>query len=265
MATYFFTYPFAISGDQMAIDTTNPGTGIMSYQQGYPVPYQLDMDTDPAARPVDRQQTNRLMFDITDNLNQYQTHAVPQWVTAAQNLGVALPYDLYAKVRYNVANPGVEGAGTLVYTNLIQGNITTPGADSSWWANGESLSVNVPETPGVSLPTTNVPTNIASLTLPQGAKWAVYGNAMFDFTDASPGFRVWCNTVSATEPDLSKTASGSAQTALDDSRLGCSAPVLIVDTTAAPVTVYLSGYGQFSVGSVNGSGSITAVPIGTAA
>ncbi len=263
--TYFFTYPFAVSGDQAAVDTSNPGTGDMSYQQGYPVNYQLNLLTDPAARPINRQQFNRLMFDVTDNLNQYQTHAIAQWVPAAANLGVALPYDIYAKVRYNVSNPGVEGAGTLVYTNLVQGNITTPGADNSWWSNGQTLSVNVPDASAVPLPVTNVPTDVTSLTLPPGAKWAVYGNIMFDFTDQSPGYRVWCNTVSATEPDISLTSSGAAQTSLDGSRLGCPAPVLIVDTTAGAVTVYLSGWGQFTVGSVTGSGSIIAIPIGSAA
>ena len=119
-APYYYVYPFAVDGNLEAVPTSDPGTGAMSYQDGFTINYEQDLLTVPTALPIPRTQFNQVVFDITNNIQQYQQHAAPQWTPASANLGTALPYDIYAKVRYNVGSPGNDGAGTLVYTNIVR-------------------------------------------------------------------------------------------------------------------------------------------------
>jgi microcystin-dependent protein len=121
----FFVYPFAVSGDKTAIPDPLQGSGSVSYNQGWGPDYGLDLSTDPAALPIPRDQTNQLYYDITDAINQYQTHGIPDFITTSDNLGTAFPYDLYAYVRYD------DGTGFKIYENQVQGNTALP-TDPSW-------------------------------------------------------------------------------------------------------------------------------------
>lgn len=121
----FFVYPFAVSGDKAAIPDPLQGSGSVSYNQGWGPDYGLDLNTDPAALPIPRDQTNQLYYDITNAINQYQTHGTPDFITTSDNLGSPFPYDLYAYVRYD------DGSGFKIYENQVQGNTTLP-TDPSW-------------------------------------------------------------------------------------------------------------------------------------
>lgn len=148
--TYFFKYPFASSGTRTSIDTTNATPdGPVSYQYGFGIDYQLVLGTDVNALPINRGQSNQLYFDITDNLNQYQTQGVPNWITSVDNGGTPYSYDIYAVVRYDA------GGGTLVYENQIQDNTSTPGDDDTWLpiqGGGGPPTGSVIDFAGISLP-----------------------------------------------------------------------------------------------------------------
>jgi len=122
----FFVYPFALNGDKgTGIPDAKQGSGSVSYDEGWGPDYALDLTTDPAALPIPRDDTNRLYYDITNAINQYQTHGTPDFITTADNLGSPFPYDLYAYVRYD------DGSGFKIYENQVQGNTTLP-TDPSW-------------------------------------------------------------------------------------------------------------------------------------
>ena len=135
MSTYFYVYPFGVNamGDLSPVSTL-PDGNLVSYSQGWPVNYQQDLLTISTAEPINRQQTNQMFYDITNNINQYQTQGVPLWITAGQNTtianpsGVPFPYPLYARVAYNSSNPNY----IQIWENQVDGNTATPGADNTW-------------------------------------------------------------------------------------------------------------------------------------
>ena len=124
MAKYF-VYPFGINGDLTPIPDTGPTSGPVNYQYGFGIDYQLPFPSDPSALPIPRNEFNELMFDTTGAIQQYQQNGVPDFITAAENLGVAFPYPIYARVRYD------DGGGFKVYENQVAANTTTP-PDPSW-------------------------------------------------------------------------------------------------------------------------------------
>lgn len=132
MDTYFYVYPFADSGGKIDVPTDTTGTGEVSYEQGWTENYELDLTTDPDALPIPRQKSNSLMFNVTDNLRQYQTQGTPQWITAADNNpgGVPTPfaYDIYAVVRHDAGL----GDGLQIYENQVAANTDEPGTTDTW-------------------------------------------------------------------------------------------------------------------------------------
>ena len=133
VANKFFAYPFGTAGDLTAIPNPTQVGGSVSYQSGFTVNYQDQLGVNPSALPINRAQFNQLMNDITTAAAQYQSEGTPQWIPASQTTNAApFPYDIYARVRYNVSSPGTEGAGNQVYENQVQGNTATPGADNTW-------------------------------------------------------------------------------------------------------------------------------------
>lgn len=141
-ATYFYKYPFAISPDTPL--STNPvptssATPYMSYQNGYTVNYQEDLLNNVNALPLIRTQMNVLFNDITTNIQQYQIQGTPNWITNAQNLGVAFPYPLYARVLYTDGK---------IYENQLLNNTAVPGSSpgtDNWLiiSGGNEIAVNV--------------------------------------------------------------------------------------------------------------------------
>ncbi len=121
----FFIFAFADDGDKTAIPDDTQISGSVSYEEGYGFDYQRDLATDPLAKAFPRAQNNQLMFDITDNIQQYQTHGVPNFITTSDNDGSPYPYDIYARVRYD------DGSGFKIYENQVNGNTTLP-TDNSW-------------------------------------------------------------------------------------------------------------------------------------
>ncbi len=120
--TYFYVYPFG-STDYVDIDTSLNPDGVVSYQQGYTENYQEDLISDATALPIERTKFNGLMYEVTLNLQQYQTLGTPFWINASQNLGVAYPYGLYARVAYDA------GSGLQIWESQVSPNTSTPGAN----------------------------------------------------------------------------------------------------------------------------------------
>ncbi|WP_460208455.1 Ig-like domain-containing protein [Klebsiella oxytoca] len=119
----FFRVPWASSGDRASISETQNSDGTVSYQEGWGEDYQKDMLTDANAKPVERDVMNAALNDITVAIRQYQTNGYPEWITTADNNGVAFGYDAGVVVSYNGA----------LYLSLMAGNTATPGADAAKW------------------------------------------------------------------------------------------------------------------------------------
>lgn len=123
----YFLNPFGTSGDKTTIPNDVQVSGSVSYASGWGLDYQKNLATDPTAKAVPRAQTNQLMYDITTNIQQYQQHGVPEFITTADNGGVAFPYSKYAIVRYD---DGVNGFRT--YQSLVDTNSTLPTNTTNW-------------------------------------------------------------------------------------------------------------------------------------
>lgn len=122
MARYF-QFPWAVTGDRTAVPfPTDPG-GDVSVAQGFGPAYEI-APGQPGWKPVPREETNGYLYDITDNIRQYQLNGAPEWYSASDNNGVAISYPLNAIVRRN----------DLVYRSLVAANTVEPGTDPTRWA-----------------------------------------------------------------------------------------------------------------------------------
>jgi microcystin-dependent protein len=135
----YFLNPFATSGDKTAIPDAVQVSGSVSYASGWGLDYQKNLATDPTSKPVPRSQTNQLMYDITTNIQQYQQHGVPEFITTADNGGVAFPYSKYAIVRYDSSGVGTDYK---LYQSLVDSNSTLPTNTTNWrWLDPDSEQV----------------------------------------------------------------------------------------------------------------------------
>lgn len=100
-STHFYRFPWAVSGDKTPVPDVAPGSGAVSYPQGFGPDYERDPTLDPLAKRVPRDETNQYLFDITSNLRAWQIGGSPEWVTAAQNGGVAVTYPIASIVRHD--------------------------------------------------------------------------------------------------------------------------------------------------------------------
>lgn len=116
----FFRFPWASTGDKTTIPDETDVAGFVSYQQGYGNDYARDPASDPLAKLIERDKMNQLFSDLTENAQYWQTHAFPEYITAAQNGGVDYAYDELAIVRYD------SGTGYKVYQNTVAGNTNLP-------------------------------------------------------------------------------------------------------------------------------------------
>lgn len=100
MATKRFIKPFGEDGLRVPISDTPSGTDV-NYETGYPEQYGFDPVTDPEARFVELTQENQILNDITGNIKLWQEDNYPDFITAANNGGVAHEYKKGIVVSYN--------------------------------------------------------------------------------------------------------------------------------------------------------------------
>lgn len=122
----FFRFPFALNGDRAVIPDEAQSDGSISFNQGFGPDYERNPTSDPLAKRVPRDETNQYLYDITDNIRQYQLNGTPDWTTAAQNGGAPVAYSYGARVRYDA------GSGARVWQSASLNNTSTPGADANW-------------------------------------------------------------------------------------------------------------------------------------
>lgn len=120
--TKLIRIPFADNGDKAEVPLTQQEDGSVSYAQGYTPNYELDPNTDPSAKRVERTKMNRIFNDITAAIKEIQGNGITPWIAAADNGGVAFSYPAGALVSYN----------GLAYLSLSANNTATPGAGTTW-------------------------------------------------------------------------------------------------------------------------------------
>ncbi|QRE00537.1 hypothetical protein [Burkholderia phage BCSR129] len=130
--------PWASSGNKRSLaDRTSDGT--VSYDTGYGPQYEGSVDSTgkvtSALRPIDREGLNGLLFDVTDNLREWQLKGFPEWVQPAGSADDP-GYFRAAIVRYN---------GTL-YQSLSDGNTSLPTNVSAWdvYLSSQELLYRIP-------------------------------------------------------------------------------------------------------------------------
>lgn len=134
----FFRFLFGVSGTRAAVPDDADPSGYVSYEEGFPSDYELPK-SNPSRKPVPRDKTNQIYYDLTSTLKQYQQYGIPEWVAAADNDGVALSYSKGIRVYYSAD----AGATWNIYKSLQDSNTATPGTDATKWAL-ESLYNQVP-------------------------------------------------------------------------------------------------------------------------
>jgi hypothetical protein len=179
----FIRSPFAVTGDRTAIpETVQPG-GSMSWPEGFGPDYERDPTTDPDAKRIPREETNQYLFDLSDNIRQYQVAGFPVYAPPSENGGVAVAYPINAYVRWN----GGAGVAWVVYYSLINNNNVEPGTDPAKWAVFDPVSL-------ASLKATQGETNTGEGTKLAGAlelvraaregRWTFGGAATYDSANA---------------------------------------------------------------------------------
>lgn len=118
----FFRLPFATTGDKTAVPDAVDSNGNVSYSQGYGFDYQRQK-TDPAAKNIERDKMNQILFDITTAIAEIQSQGAPDFITSALNGGTAYSYGQYAIVKYSGA----------LYISLVAANTALP-SDATKWA-----------------------------------------------------------------------------------------------------------------------------------
>lgn len=117
MSTKYFIYPFGVSGTRASVPNGAQMDGTVSYEEGFPVGYQLDY-SDPASLNVPRDQFNQALYDVTLAIKQIQEHGFPEFITSAMNGGSPFGYDINACV-YQPADGNN-------YCSLISSNTDVP-------------------------------------------------------------------------------------------------------------------------------------------
>jgi hypothetical protein len=118
----FFKYAFAQSGDRAAIPNPTDPSNTLTYQEGFSERYEEDLNSDPSALPIPRDQFNQLMNDVTGAVQTLEVHGVPDFISTADNDGVAYSYDAGAFVWYSGS----------IYQSLTGSNNTLPTDAEKW-------------------------------------------------------------------------------------------------------------------------------------
>lgn len=126
MQQKYFLFPFASSGSTTEIPDAIQSSGSVSYQEGFSSLYSEDPLTQPTALEIDRQNWNAVMYDITQNLQDYQQFGSPESIAASQNGGTAFAYDIGAIIR-----AGAAGTWKL-FKSLVTNNTAAIVEGSNW-------------------------------------------------------------------------------------------------------------------------------------
>lgn len=127
MAGRFFDTPFGVLGDRIAVPDASQPDGSVSYAQGFGFDYERP-NTDPAYKPVPREQTNAIYHDITEALGIMQSQGVADWYPEAT------PYPIKALVRHN----------NEVWLSKVSNNTDSPLQGLSWEKLGAESSTSNP-------------------------------------------------------------------------------------------------------------------------
>lgn len=162
---------------------------------------------------------------------------------------------------------GVPSIGNTVGAGLTMPSITfnsttgvvgtTTNDSAATGSVGEFVSSNIAAASGVNM-SNNTDTNITSISLTAG-DWDVFGNIYMEPTNiaAFSASKCWCSTTSATKPDDSLVTGILGSTSIFFNATSFSTPGLRVSISGT-TTVYLSGRGTFSAGTLKGYGSLFA-------
>ncbi len=117
--------PFAENGDRVQVFDETQANGEVSYNQGYPSQYSMDVNKDPTntARRVNRDRFNQILHDITGNIQEWQNQLFPDYVPPSENNKVAMSYSKGMVVNFN----GV------ARVSLFNNNTNEP-SDAKTWA-----------------------------------------------------------------------------------------------------------------------------------
>lgn len=113
-----YTVPFASSGDLLAVPDAIQVDGSVSYTQGWGVKYETLVASGGLDFP--RAQNNQLLFDLTNQMMQYQNHGTPDYYSALGSGGAG--YSKYDRVRYL----------TKTYVSLVDTNTALPTVAANW-------------------------------------------------------------------------------------------------------------------------------------
>ena len=115
--------PFALNGDTTLIPQTD-GSGAVNFDDGYGIKYEQDPNGTGLA--LNRANMNYRVNVITQDLQQYQQHGIPNFITTSDNGGSPFLYDERALVLYDA------GAGVKMYWSLVAANNALPSDPAKW-------------------------------------------------------------------------------------------------------------------------------------
>ncbi len=139
LASKFFRFAFGVSGDKVAVPDDLDPSGYVSYEEGFPPDYELPK-TDPSRKPVPRDETNQIYYDLSSAIQQYQKYSVPEFITSTDNGGVAFSYSLGVRVMYTAD----AGATWNIYRSISAANTALPTDATKWVIDNEPAAAPLP-------------------------------------------------------------------------------------------------------------------------
>jgi len=130
MTTKYFIEPFANAGDKLDIPQAIQPSGSVSYNQGYGPDYELEIGVDPDAKPIERDEMNGLLYEITNAIGMVQRWGFPDFITTAMNGGAPFSYGIGAAVVFAFAATPTDFK---VYVSIAAANTTSPESDPTKW------------------------------------------------------------------------------------------------------------------------------------
>lgn len=169
----YFKYPFAESGDKVEIKDGMQPSGVVSYQQGWGYDYQRKLGEDTQAKPVPRQQSNQLNYDITSAIKQYQEHGFYDFITPEMNGGEPFNYSMGSVVRFDMSD-AQDGSDIRNFTSRINNNTGNPKDHPDDWSDSDAnFATNEEAQAGVVSNKVISPSNLASVTATEARKGLV--------------------------------------------------------------------------------------------